>query len=159
MNYIASSESWEPKRFVRCWNNVKENIFKSNNQISSAVTTRTWFLSTEWTRTWSSIGIQMKKWWWFPFVWMVDVNGIQCAWILYRFNKDKGNDPLPLLAFWRHVVNEVLSEIFKGRLSSSHLGTRNIPSDVCYDDTEHMMTQAYTEPLETSKRKCFCVNS
>ena len=33
----------------------------------------TWILSTEWTRTWQSIGIRMKKLWWFRFVWMVDV--------------------------------------------------------------------------------------
>ena len=48
---IASSESCEPK-----------SIFRYNNQISSTVTTRTWVLSKEWTRTWPSIGIRMTKW-------------------------------------------------------------------------------------------------
>ena len=35
----------------------KKCIFKNNNQISSTVTTRTWVLSTEWTRTWPSTGL------------------------------------------------------------------------------------------------------
>ena len=52
---------------------LKENIFKNNNLISSTATTRTWVLSTEWTKTWPSIGIQIKQWRWFPFVWMIDV--------------------------------------------------------------------------------------
>ena len=58
---IASSESCERKRFVRCWNKVEKNIFKKNNQISSAATTRTWVLSTEWTKAWPSIDVQLKN--------------------------------------------------------------------------------------------------
>ena len=58
---LHSSESCEPKRFVRCWNKVEKKKFKNNNQIRSTVTTRTWVLSTEWTRTWPSIGIRSKK--------------------------------------------------------------------------------------------------
>ena len=116
---------------------LKNNIFKNNNQISSTVTTRMWVLSTEWTRTWLSIGIRMKQWWWFPFVWMLDVV-IQGAWVLYCINKDKGNESLPLLAFRRPVVNVIfLKYSMEGRFSSSHLGIWNIPSDVCYDDTKH----------------------
>ena len=34
--------------------NLNESIFKSNNQINSTVTTRTWVLSTEGSRTWPS---------------------------------------------------------------------------------------------------------
>ena len=60
-------------------------------------------MSTEWTRAWPSIGIRMKKWWWFPFVWMIDAI-IQGGWVLYRINKNKGDDSLPLRAFWRHTV-------------------------------------------------------
>ena len=68
---------------------------------------------------------------------MVDVV-IQGAWVLYRINKDKGDDSLPLLAFRRHVVTVFFLKYSKeGRLSSSHLGIRNIPLDVCYDDTKH----------------------
>ena len=73
---------------------------------------------------------------------MVDVV-IQGAWVLYRINKDKGDESLPLLAFRKHVVNVIfLKYSKKGRLSSSHLGIRNIPSDVCYDDRKHFKVQS-----------------
>ena len=121
---------------------LKKIIFKNNNQISFTFTTRTWVLSIEWTRMWPSIGIQMKKWSWLTFVWIVDVV-IQSACLLYRINKDKGVDSLPLLAFWRHVVNIVfLKYSEEGRLSLSHLGIRNISLDVCYDDTKHYQVQS-----------------
>ena len=35
---------------------------------------------------------------------MVDVV-LQCMWVLYRFNRDEGDESLPLLAFRRDVVN------------------------------------------------------
>ena len=54
----------------------------------------------------SRIGIQMKKWWWSTFVWVIDAS-LQGAWVLHRINKDGGNESLPLLAFQRHVVNAV----------------------------------------------------
>ena len=39
------------------------------------------------------------------------------AWVLYRSNKDEGNESLPLLAFQRHVVNANFLEYSKeGRL-------------------------------------------
>ena len=34
-----------------------------------------------------------EKWWWFPFVWMVDV-AVQDEWVLYRINKDKADESL-----------------------------------------------------------------
>ena len=87
---------------------------------------------TEWTRTLQRIGIRMKKWWWFQFVWMVDVV-LQGAWVLYPITKDEGVESLPLLAFPRHVVNAIFLKYSKeGRLPSSHLGIRNIPSHICY---------------------------
>ena len=64
---------------------------------------------------------------------MVDVV-IQGAWVLYRINRDKGDESPPLLAFRRHVVNVIfLKYSIEGSLSSSHLGIRNNPSDVCYN--------------------------
>ena len=73
---------------------------------------------------------------------MVDVV-IQGAWVLYRINKDKGNESLHLLAFRRHVVNVIFLKYSKeARFSSSHLGIRNILSDVCYDDTKHYQVQS-----------------
>ena len=50
----------------------------------------------------SSIGVRMKKWWW--FIYMVDVV-IQGAWVLHRINSDKSDVSLPLLAFRRDFVN------------------------------------------------------
>ena len=139
---IAFSESCEPKRFARCWNKVEKNIFKSNNQISFTVVTTTWVLSPEWTRTWPSTIIRKKKWWWFPFVWMVDV-AIHVVWVLYCINKDKDDESLPLPPFLRHADNVIFLKCSKkGRLSSSHLGIWNIPSDVCYDDTKHYQVQS-----------------
>ena len=71
---------------------------------------------------------------------MVDVV-IQCALVLYRIYKGKGDESL--LAFRGHVDNVIFLKYSKeGRLSSSHLGIQNIPSDVCYDDTtEHRRIQ------------------
>ena len=121
---------------------LKENIFKSNNQISSTVVTRTWVLSTEWSRTWPSIGIQTKKWWWFPFAWKVDVV-FQGVWILYRINKDEGDESLPLLAFLSQVVNvNFLKYSKEGKLCSRYLWIQNIPSDVCYYYTKHYQVQS-----------------
>ena len=83
-----------------------------------------------------NIDIRMKKWWWFPSVRVVDV-AIQGAWVLHRINKDKGNESLPL-TFQRHFVNVIFLKYSKeDKFSSSYLRIRNIPSDVCYDDTKH----------------------
>ena len=119
---------------------LKKQI-KNNNQICSTATTITWVLSIEWTRTWPSIGIRMKKWGWFPFVWMVDFV-IQSAWVLCHINKDKGDESQPLLTFGRHANVIFLKYPKEGRLSTSHLGIRNISSDICYNDTKHYQVQS-----------------
>ena len=73
---------------------------------------------------------------------MVDVV-IQGAWALHHIYKGKGDESLPLLTFGRHVVNVIFLKYSKEvRLSSSHLGIQNIPSDVCYDDTKHYEVQS-----------------
>ena len=73
---------------------------------------------------------------------MIDVV-IQGAWVLYRIYKGKGDESVPLLAFRKHAVNVIFLKYSKeGRLSSSHLGIRNIPLDVCYDDTKHYQVQS-----------------
>ena len=104
-----------------------------------------------------------EKWWLSPFVWMVDVV-LQGVWVLYRVNKDEGNESLPFLVFRRHLVNDVFLKYSKdGRLSSSLVGIRNIPSDICYkwDKTlpGAIWTQAYSEPLQAFKMECFCIIS
>ena len=82
------------------------------------------------------IDIRMKNWWRNLFVWMVDVI-LQGMWVLYRINKEEGDYSLPLLDFRRDIVSAIFLEYSKeGRLSSSHVGIRNIPPDV-YDDTKH----------------------
>ena len=43
-----------------------------------------------------------EKWWWFSFGGDVV---IQSAWVLYRSNKDKGDESLFFLVFRKHVVN------------------------------------------------------
>ena len=54
-----------------------------------------------------------------------------------NYMMDKGDEFLPLLAFRRDIVTAIFLEYSKdSKLSSSHLGIRNIPSDV-YDDTKH----------------------
>ena len=56
---------------------------------------------------------------------MVDVVP-QSAWVLYRINKDEGDETLPVLAFQRHVANAIFLKYSKeGRLSSNHSGIRN----------------------------------
>ena len=56
--YIASSESSQPNQnLFGVGSKLKEHIFKSNNQINSTVTTRTWVLSKEWIRTWPNTGL------------------------------------------------------------------------------------------------------
>ena len=56
--YIASSESCQPNiNLFGIGTKLRESIFKSNNQINSTVTTRTWVLSKEWIRTWPNTGL------------------------------------------------------------------------------------------------------
>ena len=65
------------------------------------------------------------------------------------------------LAFRRHLVSAIfLKYSNEGSLSSSHVGIRNIPSDVWYNDAKHYqvqseLTQAYSEPLPASKLSTF----
>ena len=59
---------------------------------------------------------------------MVDVVP-QGAWVLYHINKDEGDETLPFLVFRRHTVYAIFLKYSKeDRLSSSHLGIRNILS-------------------------------
>ena len=63
---------------------------------------------------------------------------LQGVWVLYRINRDEGDESLPFLVFRRHIVNAIfLKYSMEGRLFSSHVGIGNIPSDVCYDDAKH----------------------
>ena len=62
---------------------------------------------------------------------MVDV-GLKGVGVLYRINKDEGNESMSLLPFPGDV----------DRSFSSCLGIRNIPSDVCYDNAKYYQIQS-----------------
>ena len=82
---------------------------------------------------------------------MVDVV-LQDAWVLYCI---KGDESLPLLAFRRDIVNATFLEYSKeGRLFWSRGGIRNIPSDVCYDNTKHCQVQSEHRRIQASKMEC-----
>ena len=75
---------------------------------------------------------------------------LQDVWVLYHIIKEKGDESLPTLAFYRDVVYAIfLKYSKKGRLSSSHAGIQNIPSDVCYDNTKHYRCILNTDVFRT----------
>ena len=132
---IASSKSCKPKRFVSCSNKVerkytqeqKPSQFHCYNQNMGFVNRIDQKVAKH------RIGIQMKKWWWSPFVWMMDVV-LQGSWVLYCHNKEEGDESLPLLAFWIGIANTIFLKYSKeGRLSSIPVVIRNISWNVCYD--------------------------
>ena len=83
--------------------------------------------------------IPMKKWWLFPFVWMVDVV-LQGVRALYRINKDENDESLPLLGFRR----DVFSVLYSKEADCPQFKIQNILSDVCYDDTKQYQVQIWT---------------
>ena len=82
---------------------------------------------------------------------MVDVV-LQGAWVLYRIAKDEGKESLPLLIIRRHVVvNAIFLKYSKeGRLSSSNLGIRDIPSYVYYDDIKYYQVQSKYKGIQNT---------
>ena len=74
MVYIAFSESFQPKKFVRCWNKVERKYIQEQqpNQFHSYNQNMGFVSRMDKNVAKYRIGIQMKKWWWSPFVWMVD---------------------------------------------------------------------------------------
>ena len=84
------------------------------------------------------VGIQMKKSWWSLVVLKVDVV-LQGVWVLYHISNED-DEYLPLPSFWRDLINAIfLKHSKEDRLSSSHVGIRNIPSDVCYNNTKYQV--------------------
>ena len=143
---ITSSESCEPKRFSQCWNKLERKFIREKQPSQFRCYNQNIGFVNRMDQSWGSyrIGVRMKKWWWHLFVWMVDVV-LQGVRVLYRFNKNECDESLPLLAFRIDVISTIFQKYLKeGRLSSSHLGIRNIPSVVCYDDAKHY--QVLSEP-------------
>ena len=75
MIYIASSESYEPKKFVWCWNKVERKYIEEQqpNQFHCYNQNMGFANRMDQNVAKYRIGIQMKKWCWFSFVWMIDV--------------------------------------------------------------------------------------
>ena len=72
---------------------------------------------------------------------MVDVV-LQNVRMLCRINKNEGNESR------RDTVTAIFLKYSKqGRSSTNHVGIRNVPSDVCYNDTKH-----YQVPYEKQGR-------
>ena len=101
------------------------------------------------------IDIRTKKWWWSPFIWMVDVV-LKGVWVLYRINKDEG-ESMPLLPFRKDVVNTIFWNIGQIILELSRNSKYPIGCLLWW----HKMlpgaiwTQTYSEPLQASKMECF----
>ena len=72
---------------------------------------------------------------------MVDVV-LQGAWVLYRINKGEGDESLPASSSFLKTYAVFLKYSKEGRLSSSHVGIRNISSDVCGDEEKHYQVQS-----------------
>ena len=87
---------------------------------------------------------------------MVDV-ALEGVWVLHCINKDESDESLPLLAFQRNVANAISLKYSKeDRLSSSHVGIQNIPSDVCYDDAKHYQVQPEHRRIQNSFKHLRC---
>ena len=138
---IASSESCEPKRFVRCRNKVEIYIQEQQPNQLHCYKQNMGFVNR--------MDQHVTKYW-YPnekiVVFPACLNGV-C--LLFRVNgycvvltKIKTMN-LASSSFRRHVVNVIFLKYSKeGRLSSNHLGIRNIWSDVCYDGTKHYQVQS-----------------
>ena len=133
MNF--NSGWFEPKRFVRCWNKVERistkpiPLLQLEHRFCQLNGPERGQLASEWKKV----------------VIPVCLNGRCCllgCGVLYRINKDEGDKSMPLLPFRKDVVNAIFLKFSnEGWLSSSHVRIRNIPSDVCYDDTKHYRVQ------------------
>ena len=112
--YMAPSESCELKRFVQCCNKVQRKYIQEQqpNQFHCYNQNMDFANRMDQKVAKCMIGILMKKWWWSPFVWMVNVvlHGVR---VLHRINKDKDDESLPLLSFQKDVVCVILWKIHR----------------------------------------------
>jgi len=140
--YIASNcLSSQPSKTVRRWNKIdrkyiqvtQPNQFHCYNQGMGFVDRIDQNVAAY------RIGIRMKKWWWAPFAWMVDV-AVQNAWILHRINRAEGDPNYSLLAFRREIVNAIFLKYSNDVVSKrrmSWVSVRNVPDDVRLDEIKH----------------------
>ena len=143
--YIASNcLSSKPTRNVQRWSKIERkyiqvlqpNQFHCYNQCMGYVDRMDQNVAKY------RIGIRMKKWWWAPFAWMLDV-ALQNSWILYRINKSCDSAQLSLLDFRREVVSSILLKYKTSRKRSySSAAICNVPSEVRFDDVKHYQAPA-----------------
>ena len=138
MIYIASFGPYESKKFVQCWNKVEKKIqeqqpnqFHFYNKNMGLVNRMDQNLAKYWYPNEKTVVVP------------ISFNGRCCYSGWASINKDKGDESLPLLIFRRQIVNVIFMKYSKeGRLFSSHLEIRNIPSNICYDDKKHYQVQS-----------------
>ena len=84
---------------------------------------------------------------------------IQGARVLYRINKDEGDESLPFYSFLKTYCPCNFSETFKERqIILEPCSIRNIPSYVFYDVTEHYQVQSqHRRTQNTFKDLRWCV--
>ena len=141
-----------PKRFSRCCNKVERKYIQEQqpNQIHCYIQNMDFVNRMDQSVDNYRIEIQMKKWWWSPFVWMVDVV-LHGARVLYRINKREGYKSLPFLVIWRHLPMQFFWNIQK----KAHYPQAMEKMEISYqlfimmsqNITCAIWTQAYWEPL------------
>ena len=88
---------------------------------------------------------------------MVDIV-LQGAWLLYRDNKDEGDESLPFLVFQGYIINAIFLKFSKeGRLSLSHVGIGNTPSDIPCDDAKHYQVQSEHRLTQSPFKHLRCI--
>ena len=113
---------------------LKETIFNNNNQINSTVTARTRVLQQN-----GPDRGKVQDWYSNQKMVVVPVclNGRCCSSVCVGVVSCK-----PRWRRWVSVSSSFSKTCSHGRLPSIHVGIRNIPSNVSYDDTKHYQVQS-----------------
>ena len=111
--YIAFTESFKPMRFVQCWQKVERKYIQEQQPNQFHCYNLKMGFANRMGQHVAKYRIDkwMKKWLWSLFVWMVDLV-FQGLLVLYCINNE-GDESLPLLAFWRDVVNAIFPKYSK----------------------------------------------
>ena len=123
--YVVSSEYCKPKRFVRCWNKVERKYIQEQQPNPLYCYNQ-------------NMG----------FVDRMNQNVVKYTIVSKWKNIDQRDESLSLLPFWRDVDQYFLKYSKESRLSSNHVGIRNVLSVVCYDDRKHYQVQSQPKPIK-----------
>ena len=108
-------------------------------------------------------GVLIKKWWWSPFVWMVDV-ALQSVWVLHCIKKRWKGWVSVSSSFSKRCSQWNFSKIFKRREIIFEPG-RNLRYLIRYllwwwkTLPVTIWTLVYSEPLQTSRMECCCIKN